>query len=140
MCARVCVRVLAHQKFPRNIIYIHLRGRGRGRTKRRRTDGARTIDIIYKYHYYCVRVRVSVAHFPRDIMRLCWRVPACRACYCMYVYRYIDTVSRLCYVGLWRSYIVGSVCWLGLLLVCFRSCRVVPCVRCCLLLYGVLVL
>lgn len=61
---------------------------------------------------YCVRV--SVAHFPRDITRLCWRVLACRACYGIYVYRYIDIVFHLWLV----------LCWLVLLV---RSARVVSC-------------
>lgn len=58
MCVRVCVRVLAHQKFPRSIIYTYSAD---GRADETRTDGANAGDsIIYMYY----RVRVSVAHFP----------------------------------------------------------------------------
>ena len=101
---RVCVRVLAHQNFPRNIIYIHLRGRAR--TNETQTSGRNTGDsyYIYKYHYY--RVRGSVAHVSRDIMRLCWRVLACRACAMVCMYIDIDIVCSACgscYVSLWRS-------------------------------------
>lgn len=96
----------------------------------------RAIAIIYKYHYY--RVRVSVVHFSRDIMRLCWRVLACRACAMVCMYIDIDIVYSAC-VRAVLARAVGSVCcWSAFLLA--RSCRVVLCVRCSLLLYGVLVL
>ena len=72
---------------------------------------ARTIAIIYKYHYY--RVRVSVAHFSRDIMRLCWRVLACRACamVCMYIDKY-------CLFRLWLVFSVWSAVGLFPLVLC----------------------
>ena len=75
--------------------------------------------------YICItRVRVSVAHFPRDIMRSCCRVLAYRAL--LYVYMYIDIVV----IGL-RSCccaVLSAVsCWCGLLSAvplsaCFPSC------------------
>lgn len=89
---------------------------------------------------YCVRV--SVAHFPRDIMRLCWRVLACRAFAIVCMYIDIDIVCSACgscCVGLWRSCAVGSVCCRSAFLLVLLG-RAVLCVRCCLLLYGVLVL
>lgn len=78
---------------------------------------------------YCVRVRVSVAHFPRDIMRLCWRVLACRACAIVYMYIDIDIICSACAVsacgvlvlsvrsavGLWSAFcrvvLFAVVCW-----------------------------
>lgn len=75
--------------------------------------------------YICItRVRVSVAHFPRDIMRSCCRVLACRAL--LYVYMYIDIVViglRSCYCA-----VLSAVpCGCGLLSAvplsaCFPSC------------------
>lgn len=84
----------------------------------------RTIAIIYKYHYY--RVRVSVAHFPRDIMRLCWRVLACRACVMVCMYIDIDIVCSAC----------GSCFRFGLPLVCcwFVPARAMLCCAMCALL------
>ena len=122
MRVRVCVRVLAHQKFPRNIIYIHLRGRTRTDETRTRGRSADDRYYIYKYHYYRVRVRVSVAHFSCDIMRLCWRVLACRACAMVCMYIDIDIVCSAC----------GSCFRFGLQLVCcwFVSARVVSCYVC----------
>lgn len=84
---------------------------------------------------YCVRV--SVAHFFRDIMRLCWRVLACHACAIVCMYIDIDIVCSACglyCVGLWRSCAVGSVCCRSaFLLVLLVSCAVVCC-------YGLIVL
>ena len=57
-------------------------------------------------------MRVSVAHFPRDIMRLCWRVLACRAFAIVCMYIDIDIVCSAC----------GSCFRFGLLLVCFPAC------------------
>lgn len=101
------------------IYYIYSRGRACGRA---RTGGARAGDSII--YMYVLRVRVSVAHFPRDIMRSCCRVLACRAL--LYVYMYIDIVV----IGL-RSCccaVLSAVsCWCGLLSAvplsaCFPSC------------------
>ena len=69
-------------------------------------------------------MRVSVVRFPRDIMRLCWRVLACRACAMVCIYIDIDIVCSAC----------GSCFQFGLLLVCFRSCCVVLCRAMCALL------
>lgn len=85
---------------------------------------------------YCVRV--SVAHFSRDIMRLCWRVLACRACAIVCMYIDIDIVCSAC-VRAVLARAVGSVCgWSAVGLFPLVSCCV--CVRCYLLIYGVLVL
>lgn len=81
---------------------------------------------------YCVRV--SVAHFPRDIMRLCWRVLACRACAIVCMYIDIDIVCSACGVLVLSARSVGSVC--------FPACvaRVVLCyvcaVICCYMVYS----
>ena len=115
------------------VIYI-IYTRAGGRADETRTDGANAGDSII-YMYVLPRVRVSVAQFPRDIMRSYrWRVSACRACYCIYVYRYIVIGLRLfCWRARSRSVpsAVGVAC-----------CSARAGLRCCLslLLYGVIVL
>ena len=72
-------------------------------------------------------MRVSVAHFPRDIMRLCWRVLACRACAMVCMYIDIDIVCSAC----------GSCFRFGLLSV--RSARVARVVLCVRVLFAVVI-
>lgn len=65
---------------------------------------------------YCVRV--SVAHFSRDIMRLCWRVLACRAFAIVCMYIDIDIVYSAC------VRVFGLVCrWFAFPLVSCRAMR-----------------
>lgn len=123
-------------KIPRSIICTYSAG-GRARTKRGRTE--RTRAIVLYICIYCVRV--SVAHFPRDIMRSCcaWLACRARAIVCMQIYRYCGYGLRSCCCA-----VLSAVpCWCGLLsavpLALAFPCALVSCCSL-LLLYGVIVL
>lgn len=85
MGVRVQRARISASKIPRNIIYIHLRGRAR--TDETQTDGRSAGDSYYIYVYIACALVWRI--FPA-IMRLCWRVLACRACaiVCIQIYRY----------------------------------------------------
>lgn len=137
MCVCGRERVLAYQKFPVVSCAYIARAGGADET---RTDGRSAGDSYYIY--VCIACALVWRIFPA-IMRLCWRVLACRACAIVYMYIDIDIVCSACAVSACGVLVlsVRSACRSAVgfrLLSCLcRSCCVV---RCYLLLYGVLVL